>query len=192
MNLVEIRAINVDNPIWMRELESFCLGVLKELGKSRWNVSVVLCDDSFVRELNGTYRGIYEPTDVLSFAQDTEIQSEDLHLAGDVIVSLETMKRNAHDLNTSEKDELKRLLVHGILHLAGMDHEEDATGGCMLDLQESILKNDQENRAIRNLPGRFRIACGRMPKSVIFAAIHRLLPAISQKMCRLIKRRIHF
>jgi probable rRNA maturation factor len=123
-------------------LESFCLGVLEDIGKRRWSVSIVLCDDSFIRELNGTYRGIYEPTDVLSFAQNTEFQSEDLHLAGDVIVSLETMKKNAQNLNTSEKHELKRLLVHGILHLAGMDHEKDATEGGMLDLQESILKNN--------------------------------------------------
>ena len=141
MNVVEIRAINVDNPIWMDELESFCLEVLEELGKERWSVSVVICDDSFIRELNGTYRGIHEPTDVLSFSQDTGFQSKDTHVAGDVVVSLETMKKNAQTLNTSEKNELKRLLVHGILHLAGMDHEEDATEGGMLDLQERILKN---------------------------------------------------
>ena len=51
------------------------------------------------------------------------------------------MKKNAQTLNTSDKNELKRLLVHGILHLAGMDHEEDATEGGMLDLQERILEN---------------------------------------------------
>ena len=74
MNVVEIRVINVDNPIWLSELESFCLGVIKELGKDDWNVSVVICDDEFIRDLNETYRGIEGPTDVLSFPQEAVVE----------------------------------------------------------------------------------------------------------------------
>ncbi len=49
------------------------------------------------------------------------------------------MKKNAAEQKTSEKNELKRLLVHGLLHLAGMDHEADAEEGGMLDLQEHLI-----------------------------------------------------
>ena len=140
MNVVEIRVINVDNPLCMGELESFCLDVLKEIKKERWSVSVVICDDSFIRELNRTYRGIDTPTDVLSFPQDTGLSPNEIHVAGDVVVSLETMKKNSVAVNVSEVDEMKRLLVHGILHLNGMDHEKNATEGGMLDVQEDILR----------------------------------------------------
>lgn len=145
MNVVEIRVINVDNPIWMSELERFCLGVIEEIGKEGWSVSVVICDDEFIRDLNETYRGISKPTDVLSFPQEAFIETGDLHAAGDVIVSLETMKKNAKGLGISEEAEMKRLLVHGILHLTGMDHDKNAMEGGMLDLQEQILLKLQEN-----------------------------------------------
>ena len=77
---------------------------------------------------------------MLSFSHESDVQSDESYIAGDVIVSLETMKKNARHLELSEKDELKRLLVHGILHLSGMDHDEDAEDGGMLDLQEKILR----------------------------------------------------
>jgi probable rRNA maturation factor len=141
LNVVEIRAINVDNPIRQDEIESFCLRVLRELGKQGWNVSVLLCDDSCIQELNSNYRGIDKPTDVLSFSQEMNLPNRENCLAGDVVISIETMKKNAQEFGVSEPDELKRLLAHGILHLAGMDHDTDAEEGEMLDLQEKILKS---------------------------------------------------
>ncbi len=141
MNVVEIRAIKVHVPDWVEKLETFCIKVLCDLGKEDWNVSVLLCNDEFIRKLNGEYRGVFEPTDVLSFPQNiSSIQVPGHYHAGDIVVSIETMRANAIELKTTEKNEMKRLLVHGLLHLAGMDHEEDAVDGGMLDLQESILR----------------------------------------------------
>jgi len=140
LNVVEIRAIKIDVPEWIEQLDDFCIAVLDDLGKKNWNVSVLLCDDGYIRGLNGKYRGIFEPTDVLSFSQDSNIYMPGPYYAGDIVVSTETMARNAIEQKTTEKCEMKRLLVHGLLHLAGMDHEEDEVEGGMLDLQESILR----------------------------------------------------
>jgi probable rRNA maturation factor len=140
LNLVEIRVINVDKPIWIEDLESFCSRVLEELGKRDWSISVVLSDDDFIRGLNRRYRNNDNPTDVLSFPQIERVPGSEYFEAGDIVVSLPYMRRNARDFGERDGEELQRLLVHGILHLTGMDHEEHATDGEMLELQELILQ----------------------------------------------------
>ncbi len=144
MNLVEIRVINVDKPIWVQDLETFCLKVLDEIGKQDWSISVVLCDNGFMQELNSTYRGLSRTTDVLSFPQGSFVPSKTNVVAGDIVISLDDMKQNATNFGVSESAEIKRLLVHGVLHLAGMEHEKDVTKGDMLDLQESIIEKHGE------------------------------------------------
>jgi probable rRNA maturation factor len=66
--------------------------------------------------------------------------------AGDVVISLDTLQRNAEDNNISADEELKRLLIHGFLHLKGMDHHEEKSE--MLKIQESILEEFMEERII--------------------------------------------
>ena len=82
-------------------------------------LSVYLCDDRAIRRLNAQYRGVDAPTDVLSFPQSTH------GLLGDVVISLETAARQAGEGDASEvlRDEVRVLLVHGIVHLLGHDHE---------------------------------------------------------------------
>ncbi|KAK4534345.1 hypothetical protein CDCA_CDCA01G0370 [Cyanidium caldarium] len=82
-------------------------------------LSVYLCDDRAIRRLNAQYRGVDVPTDVLSFPQSTH------GLLGDVVISLETAARQAGAGDASEvlRDEVRVLLVHGIVHLLGHDHE---------------------------------------------------------------------
>ncbi len=140
MNLVEIRVIKVDTPLWIEEFRAFCVEVLGDLEKWNWSISIVLCDDDFIRGLNAEYRHKDVPTDVLSFPQD-DITPAATHLtAGDVVISLDYMRKNAEDFESTECDEMKRLIVHGILHLNDMDHRENATSGKMLKLQERILQ----------------------------------------------------
>lgn len=88
-------------------------------------VSLLFTDDAEIQELNGHYRGKDMPTDVLSFSQlEGELPPGVAPSAlGDVVISLETAARQALELNVSEEEELLRLLVHGILHLFGYDHE---------------------------------------------------------------------
>jgi probable rRNA maturation factor len=81
-------------------------------------------DDHQIKEINKKYLHRNRPTDVISFSQiEGEGTPENAHLLGDVVVSLETAQRQAQDSHTSLQDEVTFLLVHGVLHLLGYDHE---------------------------------------------------------------------
>ncbi len=86
---------------------------------------VILCSDTVIRRLNRTWRGIDRPTDVLSFNYD------DPDLLGEVYISLQRARVQARRLGHSYESELRRLLVHGIFHLLGYDHERPGERKCM-------------------------------------------------------------
>lgn len=95
-------------------------------------VSIVLADDRYIQELNREYRGKDTPTDVLSFALNEGDEPEIIagpaeQLLGDIIISLETAKRQAEEYEHSLEREIAFLTVHGMMHLLGYDHilEED-------------------------------------------------------------------
>lgn len=85
-------------------------------------IDVLLADDASLRRLNKTFRGKNKPTDVLSFPAPKEIFN--VH-AGDLAISLETAERQATIYGHSLRDEIRILLLHGLLHLSGLDHETD-------------------------------------------------------------------
>ena len=87
-------------------------------------LSVALIDDAEMRRLNATYRRVDAPTDVLAFAM-REGDGGTLHpdLLGDVVISLDTAARQAAARGAPIADEVRLLLVHGLLHLLGYDHE---------------------------------------------------------------------
>ena len=93
-------------------------------------VPVLLADDATLRRLNRTFRGKDKATDVLSFpAGPTTVffgEPEGPGLAGDLAISLEAAERQAAKFGHSLRDEVRVLLLHGVLHLAGFDHETDA------------------------------------------------------------------
>jgi probable rRNA maturation factor len=80
---------------------------------------------------------------VLSFPEQEGRKGEPV--AGDIALSLDALRRNAAEFNVPENEEMKRLLVHGLLHLAGMDHGR-GRGGRMLDLQERLLESLQSEK----------------------------------------------
>ncbi|GHT86980.1 endoribonuclease YbeY [Spirochaetia bacterium] len=143
MNRVVISAEEVPLPAWSPIIHEYILKVLERLKKDRWDLSVLFCKDSFIRSLNSRFRRIDEPTDVLSFVLGTdytdEATGETRFLPGDIIVSLEALAENAAYFQVPEDEELRRLLIHGILHLDGMDHETNEGSEPMLKLQEDIL-----------------------------------------------------
>jgi probable rRNA maturation factor len=83
--------------------------------------SLRLVDDKNIQEINLSTRGVHKPTDVLSFPSP-QIPSP-LQTIGEVIISYDTLFRQAKEIGHSPKDEFFRLLVHGVLHLLGYDHE---------------------------------------------------------------------
>jgi probable rRNA maturation factor len=85
-------------------------------------VDALLTNDRTLRQLNKTFRGKNKPTDVLSFPAPTAFAAKH---AGDLAISLETAARQATAYGHTLRDEVRILLLHGLLHLAGEDHEAD-------------------------------------------------------------------
>ena len=110
-----------------------------------------------MQELNKAYRNIDAPTDVLSFENDEEYEDEEgkWKCVGDIAISLDTLPVNAEYFNDDTNAELKRLLLHGLLHLNGMDHGEEhiekgVAPQCeMLVLQENILEKLKDEIIIK-------------------------------------------
>ena len=147
----------VDDPVWFNNVEPFVLKALKEFKFDGEEVSLLLCDDTYMQELNKAYRQIDSTTDVLSFENDEEYEDEEgkWKCVGDIVISLDTLPVNAEYFNESRNDELKRLIVHGLLHLNGMDHGEEhiekgVTPVCeMLVLQEKVLEKLKDEKIIK-------------------------------------------
>jgi probable rRNA maturation factor len=99
----------------------------------RGEVDVLLAGDRTLRRLNREFRGKDKATDVLSFPAAADFAQEH---AGDLAISLETARRQAEEHGHSLRDEVRVLLLHGLLHLAGMDHEAD--GGEMAEREAEL------------------------------------------------------
>ena len=121
MNKVLLRAEEIPLPEWTRSASSYIKSVLDILGRKNWELSVLFCNNRYIRSLNSQYRSKDEATDVLSFPLG-EPGPDGRFLAGDIVISLDALAENANYFNVSPDEELRRLLVHGILHLAGDDH----------------------------------------------------------------------
>ena len=169
MNNIEISYENLNKELDNKNIVKTCNNILKLLKADNWEISVVFCDDFFIRELNREYRYKDEATDVLSFPQkdgieipgwdnepcghqiprsddnasypDIETAEENSkYYAGDIVISLETVEKNSNYFNVDKNEELIRLLIHGILHLYGMTHESNDPDQEMLMKQEELLK----------------------------------------------------
>jgi probable rRNA maturation factor len=105
-------------------LERFVLRARKAMSL-RETVNVLVTNSHELRSLNRQFRGADKPTDVLSFPSPLAGHREAKRLAGEVAISVDIARENADRLGHSVGDEVKILALHGILHLAGYDHEND-------------------------------------------------------------------
>ena len=137
MNRVNFSVEEVPPPAWEKKAKNFILKVLAFLKKEKWDLSVLFCGNSRIKQLNRHYREKDEPTDVLSFMLGETAHGR--YLPGDIVISLEALEENAGYFGVTPDEELRRLLVHGILHLCGMDHKTIEDDEPMLQLQEKIL-----------------------------------------------------
>jgi probable rRNA maturation factor len=103
-------------------------------------VDILLAGDATLRRLNREFRAKDKPTDVLSFPAAAEFANGH---AGDLAISLQTAQRQADEHGHSLRDEVRVLLLHGLLHLAGMDHETD---------KGQMARREAELRAQLKLP----------------------------------------
>ncbi len=115
----DVRRSGVDG----RALVSTARRLLDAVGEAGSALSLSLVGDAAIRALNHQYRGKDTATDVLSFPLDDTRGGGREHLLGDVVISVDTARRQAADYDAPLQRELYRLLIHGLLHLKGHDHE---------------------------------------------------------------------
>jgi probable rRNA maturation factor len=101
--------------------------------------AVALADDARLRHLNGAYRGKDGATNVLSFPFQAPPGATAGSYLGDIVLAAETVRREAHERGIAPSSHLQHLVVHGVLHLLGHDHEDDAQAAWMERLETEIL-----------------------------------------------------
>jgi len=115
----EVRGSGVD----ARSLKSAMRKLLASIDRGDASISLTLVDDAAIRELNRDHRGKDKPTDVLSFPLEPEPFAHG-KLLGDIVISIETARRQAADYDAPLQREIERLMIHGLLHVLGHDHME--------------------------------------------------------------------
>jgi probable rRNA maturation factor len=145
MYLIEIQHETPIDDIALHPLERAATRTLElEQVASPAELSVVFVDDAAIQVLNRDYRAVDAATDVLSFSQGEGDEGFALpegatrHL-GDVIISAETARRQAGEYGVALQDEVAHLLVHGILHLLGYDHERPGDERVMREREDAVL-----------------------------------------------------
>lgn len=99
--------------------------MLKAIGKSQSSATVAFVSDTKIRELNRKFRGIDSATDVLSFPDAATTRQRQGQNLGDIAVSVEQAERQAKENGLRFQEEISQLILHGLLHLCGYDHETD-------------------------------------------------------------------
>jgi probable rRNA maturation factor len=138
MNKVDVVSEEVPPPVPRKAVRAFAGRVLQAVNAENWHITIVFCTDVFIHALNKQYRNKDEPTDVLSFGMGETRRG--VFYAGDIVISVETLEKNALHFSVDKREELRRLIIHGILHLSGMDHQTNSEHEEMLVLQEKIVK----------------------------------------------------
>ena len=136
--------VTVEAPAWctaVTEPEALCRRVIarvlaREVATIQVEVSVLLAGDEEVRALNRTWRGKDAPTNVLSFPSG-EIAATGF--LGDVALAAETIRREAHEQEIALQDHVSHLVVHGVFHLLGFDHDDDEAAERMETLERAAL-----------------------------------------------------
>lgn len=109
------RRLQLDTEAW----SSFATKALNAIGKNESSATIAFVSDKRIRKLNRQFRGIDKATDVLSFPAEEEFN------LGDVAVSVETAATQARENGLTLEQEIAQLILHGLLHLSGYDHETD-------------------------------------------------------------------
>jgi probable rRNA maturation factor len=142
-------ALDAQSPLGARA-ETIAMAILECLDRDDAGLSVALVGDERMRDLNRDWRGKDSTTDVLSFSQlEGETLGGDALLLGDVVISVPVLESQAAEGGWTIAEELARLLLHGVLHLLGFDHETD---------EDAAAMRSEESRVVAMLTAR-GIAC---------------------------------
>ncbi|MEW5846855.1 MAG: rRNA maturation RNase YbeY [Bacteroidota bacterium] len=114
----------------------------KEFKKHTGDITYYFTDDTEILEINRKYLNHNYYTDIITFGYSTEN-----NISGDIVISVDTVKSNARDFNTTFDNELHRVIIHGILHLIGYDDKED---------NQRQLMREKENWALQILYSKWK------------------------------------
>lgn len=135
-----LTSVNIDTEI--STMKNYLEKCLKEENISNSYFNIIFVDNKKIKELNKEYRNIDKETDVISFALEDE-KEENIYLEkrmlGDIYISVDKAKSQAHDYGHSLTREISFLAVHGLLHLLGYDHMNKNDEEIMFSKQELIL-----------------------------------------------------
>ncbi len=133
--------------------------LLAALDETRAELTVSLVDDQEMHRLNHDFRGIDRPTDVLAYAMREGVRAPgDAAVLGDVVISMETAARQARRRGVATAAEVRTLLIHGVLHLLGYDHERSPAEARRMRAMERQL-----HAALNVPPGAHPVRRGRTP-----------------------------
>lgn len=141
----ESESMEIEAPL--ERVEQLLIRISELVGKTECELSCSFVSDVTMQSLNREYRDKDESTDILSFVQSDGTEgfpyvraTGEPEVLGDIVISLESMKRNCEFFGVAPEEELARLLIHGVLHLTGWDHTSNDESEPMLIQQEALLK----------------------------------------------------
>jgi len=147
--MIEINNLTT-NPVDEDFLEKIAEIVLKSEGKGESDLSIALIGPGKMRGLNKRYLGKNRVTDVLAFGQNQKSKTKNQKFpiipkggldVGEIVICLREVKKNAKKFKSSFKKELTRVLIHGILHLVGYDHEKNEKEAKEMEEKEKTYLN---------------------------------------------------
>jgi rRNA maturation RNase YbeY len=138
------RKIKVDTQALKKQAQT----LLALLGYEDFDLGILLINDAGIQEYNATYRSKDKPTDILSFpcfptlkaGDRIVVEDEDEKNLGDLVLAPHYIAQDAARLKVTFEDRMQRLLVHGICHLLGYDHEKDEEYKVMLKKEMALLR----------------------------------------------------
>ncbi|PLX75761.1 MAG: rRNA maturation RNase YbeY [Desulfuromonas sp.] len=150
--MIQIENKQKKHPIAEAMLQTMAQRILSDLGCPDAELSVLIVDDAEIQQINRDYLQRDKPTNVISFAmQEGEGSGLNPSLLGDVVISADTAARDAVEVGKPIASELCFLLLHGILHLLGYDHERGTE-------QEALAMEEKEREVYAMLEREFNLA----------------------------------
>ncbi|MCA9860672.1 MAG: rRNA maturation RNase YbeY [Thermomicrobiales bacterium] len=123
---------SIDGGLLSELAELCCFGLRQEAATGEWSISIVLTSDEHLTQLHAEFMGIAEPTDIMTFPHGDEP-------GGEIVISVAQASRQKGDEGWDLEDELRFLVLHGVLHLTGWDDATVEMRAAMLDRQRGLL-----------------------------------------------------
>lgn len=126
-----------------QQIRKTAAAAAERLDLKNTSITIIVSDDAYIRKINREFRGHDEPTDVISFSNRENpfpAPDSDQEEIGDIYISIERARRQSQECHVSLPDEMKRLVIHGMLHLVGYDHERsDEDEEIMLQKEDDLF-----------------------------------------------------